>query len=678
MKKRLIYSLFLLFTLFTLGSTLTILYIYRTTSNLRTIIALHRVEIIRQNLVINAQTVQTHLYTIGTVFGQDVDQIVKNVLALDNSVHSCLGCHHTPQMTARLQEMNRLVEDYKEALSYLITTSANPERVERLRTAAIGIGSVFLNKSEEMALIANQRLNEQTVKAMGQINNSRSILLVTLMLSFCIALVIAVTMTRQITGPINELVAATRRIKSGNLGYITPYKGHGEFGELINSFNDMSLTLKDSNEKVLRYLHNLSNLYSITITFHSVNSMTDVFKELSAGIVELTGASQSGILLLDESGWFRHMYPAAGISQEAAGSIKIDQAAMENLYHASMRRPFMLNSDIRKSPTAEADGQLGVKNVLFVWVRHKGKLIGAIRAANKTVDFTEEDASLLAILGNNFSVALENARLWESLKLQMKELKDTQEQLVQAAKFAAIGELASNVAHEINNPLTSILGYAELLMEEADMNVMQRDLGIIKTESLRARDIVNHLLEFSRKRPLKIGPVDINALLASVIELMSIQLKETSIKLAEDFSRMPPIKGDPDQLKQVFLNLVTNAIFAMEKSGTLGIKTFPKDDFACVRISDTGKGIPPEIMGRIFEPFFTTKSEKGTGLGLSISYKIVQSHGGQFEVESEPGKGSSFTVKLPLGDSPRGENHGQEDKALLAKALQDRPVQGTA
>ncbi|MDA8325704.1 MAG: ATP-binding protein [Nitrospiraceae bacterium] len=673
MKKRLIYSLFLLFTLFTLGATLTILYIYRTTSNLRTIIALHRVEIIRQNLVINAQTVQSHLYTIGTVFGPDVDQVVNSVLNLDNSVHSCLGCHHTPQMTVRLQEMNRLVEDYKEALSYLITTSANPDRVERLRTAAIGIGNVFLNKSQEMALIANERLNEQTVKAMQQINNSRSILLVTLMLSFCIALVIAVTMTRQITGPINELVDATRRIKAGNLGYITPYKSRGEFGELINSFNDMSLTLKESNEKILRYLHNLSNLYSITITFHSVTSMTDIFKELSAGIEELTGARQSGILLMDEKGeFFRHMYPASGIPREAADSIKIESSFMDSLYHSCMRRALILNRDIQRSPTAKADGQLGVKNIMFIWVRNKGELIGAIRAANKkTGDFTEEDASLLAILGNNFSVALENARLWESLKLQMKELKDTQEQLVQAAKFAAIGELASNVAHEINNPLTSILGYAELIREETDMDIMQRDLDIIEKESLRARDIVNHLLEFSRKRPLKIGPTDINALLKNVMELISFQIKDTLIKIVADFGDIPPIKGDPDQLKQVFLNLVNNAIFAMEKSGALGIKTYVKGNFACVRISDTGKGIPAEVMERIFEPFFTTKSEKGTGLGLSISYKIVQSHRGNFEVESAPGKGSSFTVKLPLGDKPPGERRPAEDKSVAAKGVAD-------
>ncbi len=652
MKKRLIYSLFLLFTLFTLGSTLTILYIYRTTFSLRTLIALHRVEIIRQNLVISVQTVQSDLYTIGTPYDTGVDETVKNVIHLDKSVDICLGCHHTPEMTARLTQIDQLTDNYKDVLSNLITTSASPGQIKRLRMAAIGIGSTLLNKSRQMALIANNRLNGETLTVMEQISNSRIILLVTLVLSFCIALVIAIMMTRQITAPVNALVGATRQIKSGELGYIIPFKGKGEFGELIDSFNDMSLTLKDSNEQILRYLHNLSNLYSITITFHSVTSMNDIFKELSEGIRDLTEAQQSGILLRDGEGeFFRHMYPACGITEENAKEMRIESPVLENLYHSSMRRALILNEDIQKSPTASVDARLGVRNVMFVWVGHKGKPMGVMRVANKkTGDFTEEDARLMAILGNSFFVALENVRLWESLRLQMKELKDTQEQLVQAAKFAAIGELASNVAHEINNPLTSILGYAELMREDEDINNIRRDLDIIEKESLRARDIVNSLLEFSRKKPLKMGLVDINRVLGSVIELIGVQTKDSNIRIAADWGSVPPLKGDEDQLKQVFLNLASNAVFAMGKSGTLGIRTFVQGDFANIQISDTGKGIPEEIMNRIFEPFFTTKNEKGTGLGLSISYKIVQSHNGFFDVESEPGRGSRFTVRLPLGD----------------------------
>lgn len=650
MRKRLIFSLSLLFILFTLGSVFTMLYIYRTTHNLRSVIALHRVEIIRQNLVINAQTVQTHLYTVGTEFGKDMDVVVENVINLDNSVKSCLGCHHTPAMTEKLNELNLLVEEYKRSLSYLLTTSANPERLFRLRSSAIETGDTFLAKSQEMALIADKRLNEKTVSAIKEINNSRSILIVTLIISLFIALSIAASLTRKITEPINNLVAATRRIKSGELGYVTDYRAPGEFGELVNSMNEMSVSLRANNERIMHYLHSLSNLYSITLTFHSITTRSDIFRELVKGVTELTGAEQCGVLLKKEESddFYTHLDTTLGIPEETAKKIKVKAKIFDDLYLSSKRRAFILNENLELSPTYDVDKELGVKNIMFVWIRQKGKLLGAIRTANKKYgDFTEEDFRLLAILANNFSVALENWKLYEDIRSQMKELKDTQEQLIQAAKLVAIGELASNVAHEINNPLTSILGYAELIKEEKDVTNILHDIEVIEKESLRARDIVHQLLEFSRKKPLEVKAIDLNRLLDNILELVSLQLKSPRLRLVKDFGEIPIINGDENQLKQVFLNLLNNAIYSMEGEGTLGLRTYLSGDFVNIEVSDTGKGIPREILDRIFEPFFTTKKEKGTGLGLSISFKIVQSHNGRIEVETEPSKGSRFTVKLP-------------------------------
>jgi signal transduction histidine kinase len=246
------------------------------------------------------------------------------------------------------------------------------------------------------------------------------------------------------------------------------------------------------------------------------------------------------------------------------------------------------------------------------------------------------------------SVALENAKLYDDLKRQMEELQNAQEQLVQAAKLIAIGELASNVAHEINNPLTSVLGYAELIKEETDVRRIMSDIEIIEKESLRAREIVHQLLEFSRKRSLQIKEVDVNAVLDEVIELTMLQIKDTSITVKKDYGRLPLIEGDENQLKQVFINVINNAIFAMDSSGVMEIGTLARLGNVYIKISDTGQGIPKELQGRIFEPFFSTKKEKGTGIGLSVSYKIIQSHKGHIDVESEPGKGSTFTVVLPI------------------------------
>lgn len=648
MRNKLIYSLFSLFALFFLGAGISMLYLYKTTENLQSVIDLHRVEIIRQDLVISAQTVQSHLYTFGTVFGQELDVIVDNVIELSENAERCLGCHHNPEITERLNEVNGITEQYKDALSYLITTSANPERIERLRAVAINIGGTLLSKTQEMAFIAGERLNKMTIDAIKEIKNSRVILIVTLVLSFFIALAIAITMTRQITEPIYDLVNATRKIKAGELGYTTTTTASGEFGELMDSFNDMSLSLKQSNEKIMQNLQNLSNLYSTTLTFHAITSKEEIYREVAYGVAAIVGAEQCG-LMLPEGDDFVHVWPAVGLNEEDVTSLRVSSEKMLDQYHHTKRRALVLNNGIEYSPTWEADAGLGVKNLMFVWVRHKGNLIGAIRVANKkTGDFTEEDIHPLAILANNLSVALENAKLYEDLKRQMKELQNAQEQLIQAAKLVAIGELASNVAHEINNPLTSILGYAELIKEEKDIESIMKDVQVIESESLRARDIVHQLLEFSRKRSLEMKSIDINELLNEVIGLVSLQLKDSKINIEKSFGNIPKTQGDPNQLKQVFLNLINNATFAMQNEGTLAIKTWVGNGNVHIGVSDTGRGIPKELQPRIFEPFFSTKKDKGTGIGLSVSYKIIQSHKGRIDVCSQENKGSIFTVVLPV------------------------------
>lgn len=650
MKKKIILSLFFLFLLFTIGAVMTMFYILRVTSRLDTLITLHQVEILRQDLVINVQTVQSHLYTIGTSFGKELDIIVENVATLDNAVQKCSKCHHSPEINTKINAIKDLTEQYKEALSTFITTTAGRERVERIQIVAANIGNVILTKTQEMASIANQRLHEKTIAAIKDVSSSRIILIVTLLLCFFIALTIAASLTRGVTEPVSELLKATRKIKSGELGYTTSYAGKDEFKELLAAFNDMSITLNENNKKIIQHLVRLSGLYRITLSFHAITNIEDIYKEVSYGVAELVDIEQCGVILFDkEKGLFTHRFPAFGLNQELVSDIKMPQDDFIDIYRSSNRRPLIINDDLEALPLKEMDKKLGVKNMMFIWIRQKGELLGAIRVANnKSGDFTEEDARILGILANNVSVALENAKLYENLKKQMIELKETQEQLVQAAKLAAIGELASNIAHEINNPLTSILGYSELIKEESDISNIMRDVEVIEKESLRARDIVHQLLEFARKRPLEIKEININDIMAEVLALTSVPLKDSNINISKDYGGIPLIEGDANQLKQVFLNIINNAIFAMQDGGTLSVSTRINRGNVYIDISDTGRGIPKEVLHRIFEPFFTTKQEKGTGLGLSISYKIIQSHKGSIDVESEESKGTKFTVTLPV------------------------------
>jgi len=647
MRNKIISSLLLLFSLFMIGSGLTMIYLYNTTTNLRSVIDLHKVEIIRQDLVINAQTVQSHLYAFGTSFGQELDVIVDNVIRLDDSARKCLSCHHDKEMTEKLEQMVSQVDQYQSALSHLITTSANVERVERLRLVAIGIGTIVLDQVQEMAIIAGQKLNDKSLRSLKEINNSRVILIVTLIISFFIAVAIAVTMTRQVTEPIYELLDATRHIKAGELGYTTHYLATGEFKELIESFNDMSLTLDESNRDVMRHLSSLANLYSVTLSFHSITDESEIFRELAYGAAELVGADQCGLMLL-QGDEFVHTYPALGIDREAARLLTIPRETVRSLYVSDNRRAYIINSEMDSSPLAEMNSRLNVRNLMLVWIRQKGDIIGAIRVANKrSGDFNQDDVQPLAILANNVLVATENARLYADLRRRMQELQETQQQLVQAAKLAAIGELASNIAHELNNPLTSVLGYTQLIKEEKDPSSINADLDVIEKECRRAKDIIRQLLEFASKRPLKITEVDINASLTYVLELVRVQVRKNNIEIDTEFAPDTVIRGDENQLKQVFVNLINNAVQSMESSGRLVIITQQAGNNIIIKISDTGSGIPMKIIGRIFEPFFSTKNEMGTGVGLSVSYKIIKSHNGSIDVESNVNKGTTFTITLP-------------------------------
>lgn len=656
MKRRIIAYLSLLFIFFTIGAVTSMVYIAFTTSQLKNIISLHNVEILRQDLVIKIQNVEQDLLTVRTELGKNLDAIVSNVTDLDKAVNKCAGCHHSNAITRKLHEVKDHVDFFKTTLSYYITASANEERIRTIKNEAYQAGTELLDLTTEMTLIANQKLQERTQKAVFDVETAQKILIITLFLALFIGLWIAFNLTRNITNPIKELIDVSRKIASGDLGYTTRYSDPTEFGELASSFNEMSLSLKQSNDRVVQSLNKLTGLYRVTLPLHTVSNVEEIAREISFGLADLLNAEQCGLMLLDEdTDFFVHKYPAFGLNEEQALQIRIPKKEIVKLFLESNRRPLIVQKTETTSvpPGLLGSGEQTANSLLIGWVRQKGELVGVIRAANKKDgDFMEEEARLTGIFSNNVSVAIENTRLYENLKAQMKELKDTQEQLVQAAKLAAIGELASNVAHEINNPLTSIMGYAELIKEEDSIENIMRDVEIIEKESLRARDIVQQLLEFARKRPLEVIQVNVNDIVKEVVSLIHVQLKDNRIKLKETYSELPPIPADPNQLKQVFLNLISNAVDAFsEKGGEINVHTGKNGNSVMIEIADNGKGIPEDVLPRIFEPFFTTKKDRGTGLGLSITYKIIQGHKGRIDVMSEEGKGSKFTVSLPL-ESP--------------------------
>ncbi len=655
MRKKIIQYLLLIFLLFALSGGIAFMALSQVTSDLNSLIALHKVEIIRQNLVINLQTVQTNLYTIGTSFGSDLDVIVDNVNSLDMAVTSCTGCHHSPDLTKKLTRLKKYTEKYKAALSAFITTTANPERVERLQTATADIGEMLLRDTREMALITNSKLKEKSETALRKVELIKHVLLASLLGIMLTGFVVAVNLTSEILKPIRELSEAAKEVASGKLGYTIDSTDTTEFGQLVKVFNEMSLSLKKGHERNMSYMMRLSALYRLTLSFHMVTKEQDIIREMVLGVAEITGAEKVLVFLYDrKKDRYTLAPPAYGFPEDEDNGGRYekwsyDPAFINGIYLKSNKRSIIILPGDHVMDRLLPDDVGRGHNLAIVWLKQKRVLTGFLMTINKDDrEFLEEDIRLLSIIANNFSVAMDNAHLYKNLNAQMQKLKNTQEQLVQAAKLAAIGELAANIAHEINNPLTSILGYSELMKEEEDMESIMRDIEIIEAESLRARDIVKQLLEFSKRWPLKIGKVDVNKLLNEVIDLATLNNKASRISIEKDFSPLPQIEADANQIKQVFLNLVNNAIQAMPEGGTLGISTEKVNNSVVVEVSDTGIGIPEEIVQKIFEPFFTTKKDRGTGLGLPISYRIIKKHGGEIEVKRRNGKGTTFRVILPV------------------------------
>jgi signal transduction histidine kinase len=243
----------------------------------------------------------------------------------------------------------------------------------------------------------------------------------------------------------------------------------------------------------------------------------------------------------------------------------------------------------------------------------------------------------------------------------IEQLQKAQQQLIQAAKLSSIGELSASFAHELNNPLAGVLVYTKLMKdklarESFDKEQIRKSLDKIEQAVEYCSDIIRGLLDFARQSPPRFGPVTLGRAIDKALSLVGPQVKMKRIEVArEEPPGLPVVTADFNQVVQVLINLVVNAVDAMNEGGRLTIRAYGDDGWVRIAVQDTGSGITPENMKKLFTPFFTTKGEvKGVGLGLAVSYGIVERHGGRIEVESEVGRGSTFTVILPAGREEGG------------------------
>jgi len=320
----------------------------------------------------------------------------------------------------------------------------------------------------------------------------------------------------------------------------------------------------------------------------------------------------------------------------------VNKMNIEKIYSEGMARKVM------QMVRSEKYGGVGMLRAYpMVYVRQDGGVVEGNLSAALIYDADGKEIAYVGIF-----VDLE-----ERLKME-RELRQTQEQLLQSEKLAAMGRLTSQIAHELNNPLYGIMNTLELVKTEIPPgNKRRKILEMALSETVRLADMLRKMLSFSKPDEEKRQVTDLNSVVDEILLLHEKQMREHSIKIVSSFAEdIGKVFASKNQLRQVFLNIISNAKDAMPEGGTFTVETGMKNSQVYARMTDTGVGIRPENLDKIFDAFFTTKDKvKGVGLGLSVCYGFIRDHGGDIKVESNYGSGTKFTVILPAYNGDTGE-----------------------
>lgn len=465
---------------------------------------------------------------------------------------------------------------------------------------------------------------------------------------------------------------AVQAFRLGAKDYITkPFKVEEMLEAIDRALAEKRLTskaMRDVDRQLERRVKELNILYGVGKSVTSLLDLEKVLNRIVEAAVFVTGAEEGSLLLVDKDTGELYLRAARNLGEKFARGfrLKVEHSIAGQVVKTG--KPILQST--RDEETLKVKTGYLVKSLLNVPLKAKDEVIGVLAVNNKIFSrpFTDNDVYLLSALADYATIAIVNAQLYEETKRwseelehkveeRTQELRAAQERLLQSEKLASIGQLAAGVAHEINNPMGVILGFAQGIVKTLpEDDPLRKPLTTIEKESLRCKRIVQSLLDFARHSEPTLQLTNVNELIDACCDLVEHQTSLQDVKLIKGYDpALPSIMADPNQLQQVFINTMLNAYQAMSDGGTLHITTRTMGSELQVTFTDTGTGIPPENMQNIFDPFFTTKEVgEGTGLGLSVSYGIVKAHGGDIEVDSQMGKGTTFVIKLPL-DRSKGD-----------------------
>jgi signal transduction histidine kinase/CheY-like chemotaxis protein len=467
---------------------------------------------------------------------------------------------------------------------------------------------------------------------------------------------------------------AVQAFRLGAKDYIIkPFKVEEMLEAIDRALAKKRLTRKgmtDVDRQLERRVKELNILYGVGKSVTSLLDLEKVLNRIVEAAVFVTGAEEGSLMLVDKDTGELYLRAARNLGEKFARGfrLKVEHSIAGQVVKTG--QPILQGTQDEETLKVKT-GYL-VKSLVNVPLKAKDEVIGVLAVNNKlsSMPFTDNDVHLLSALADYATIAIVNAQLYEETKrwseelehkveARTQELRAAQEQLLQSEKLASIGQLAAGVAHEINNPMGVILGFAQgILKTLPEEEPLRKPLTTIEKESLRCKRIVQNLLDFARHSEPTLQLTNINELIDASCDLVEHQNSLQNVQLVKGYNpALPSIMADPNQLQQVFINVMLNSYQAMPDGGTLHITTRTVGSELQVIFADTGTGIPPENVQNIFDPFFTTKEVgEGTGLGLSVSYGIIKAHGGDIEVESQVGKGTTFIIKLPPDKSDVDES----------------------
>lgn len=441
---------------------------------------------------------------------------------------------------------------------------------------------------------------------------------------------------------INQL---KERLKSSPMGK--------ELLELLELYEKRLKRYKDQEVR----LRNLTILYDISKSLSSILDLRELLVKVMDTAIEVTGAQRGFLMLKGESGKLEFKVARSRNREDLEGdSFSISRSVLQQV--AQSGKPVYLSDISRTKSYSDKTSivKLDLESVMCAPLVAKGEVIGVIYVDSTIMarDFTAEDRYIFETLASHAAISIENARLYEDLKYR----KLAQEQ---SERLAALGRMAASIAHEIRNPL-GIISNAHYFLLNTDEKITpdrEEQYEIITQEIKQANDIIDNLLLFSRQLEIKYQPLDLNGLIKETLQRRFSTASEAIEVELDLHPSLPTMHGDHAKLRQVLLNIINNAVEAMNHKGRLRIETaLGSDETIIATISDTGPGIPKDNISRIFDPFFTTKQgKKGTGLGLAICHSIIEGHGGSIEAKNGLQGGAVFTVRLPLKEpvKPTGD-----------------------